>query len=52
MTNSKNIFELIAFVKMLWVHKMYFYVNLSCEEANFKNFGFVKWSVWLFLGLF
>jgi len=52
MKNSKNSFELIAFVKALWVYKMYFYVNLSCEEAYFNKFGFVKWRVWLFFGLF
>jgi len=49
MTNSKNSFELIAFVKALWVYKiMYFYVNLSCEDANFNKISFVKWRVWLF----
>ena len=53
MTNSKNSFELIAFfVKVLWVHKMYFYVNLSYEEANFNKFGFVTWRVWLFFYFF
>ena len=35
----------------LWVHKMYFYVNLSCEKANLNKFGFIKWRVWLFFGL-
>jgi len=36
---------------VLWVHKMYFYVNLSCEKANLNKFGFIKWRVWLFFGL-
>ena len=35
MTNSKNSFELIAFVKALWVYKMYYYVNLSSERGEF-----------------
>jgi len=37
---------------VLWVHKMYFYKNSSCEEANLYKFGFVKWRAWFFFGLF
>ena len=37
---------------MLWVHKMYFYVNLSCDEANLNKFSFVKWRVSSFLAFF
>jgi len=33
-TNSENSFDLIGFVAALRLHKVYFYVNWSCEEAN------------------
>jgi len=31
---------------------MYFYVNLSCGEANLDKLGFGKLRVWLFLACF
>jgi len=41
-------------VEVLWVHKMCFYANLSCEERGklFNKFGFVKWRVWSLSWLF
>jgi len=52
MTNSKNSFELIAFCEgtVSTQDVLYFYVNLSCEEANFNKFDFFKSRVWLFFG--
>jgi len=29
-------------MEVLQVHKMYFYVNSSCEEANLNKFGFCQ----------
>ena len=36
-------------MKVWWVYKVYFNVNLSCEEANLNKLRFVKRRLWLFL---